>query len=146
MTRVFVSSVIDSSVDDVWNIIRDFNNLPGWLPVVSDSVIENGRASDSIGCVRSFHLNGAHLREQLVGLSDCDRAMRYIMLESPLPVTNYHARLSAAPVTDGNRAYVAWEAEFDVPEEHAAEVIDTLSKGVFSAGLDNLKNICRPRS
>jgi hypothetical protein len=53
----------------VWAVLRDFNSHVHWHPVVSESHIEDGLASDQVGCVRNFRLaDGAHLREQLLAL------------------------------------------------------------------------------
>ncbi len=42
MTAIFVSSVIDAPAADVWAIVRDFNGMPQWHPLIADSLIENG--------------------------------------------------------------------------------------------------------
>lgn len=140
MAKVFVSSIINAPADTVWQTVRDFNGLPEWHPAIRDSEIEQGRASDSVGCVRSFHLqDGGHIREQLTALSDPQRTMDYVILESPMPVSNYTATLSVRPVTDNNSCYVEWTAEFDVPGDKEQQTVDTVGNGVFKAGLDSLK-------
>ena len=60
MIRVYVSSVIDASADTVWSRVRDFNGLPQWHPAIADSRIENGEASDRVGCIRHFHQLAVH--------------------------------------------------------------------------------------
>lgn len=140
MAKVFVSSVIHAPADTVWQTVRDFNSLPEWHPGIRDSEIEGGRAGDSVGCVRSFHLeDGSHLREQLTALSDRERIMDYIILDSPLPVSNYAATLRVLPITDGNSSYVEWSAEFDVPADQAEETVKLVGDGVFQSGFDSLK-------
>ncbi len=69
MAKSYASTVIDAPADEVWARIRDFNGLPVWHGgMVASSEIEEGKAGDQVGGVRSFTLtNGAHLREQLVG-------------------------------------------------------------------------------
>jgi hypothetical protein len=49
VVRVYVSSIIDASADDVWARIRDFNALPQWHPDIADSRIENGEPVDKVG-------------------------------------------------------------------------------------------------
>ena len=56
MIRIYTSSVIDAPADSVWGVIRDFNALHLWHPLIADSRIENGLASDKVGCVRNFRL------------------------------------------------------------------------------------------
>ena len=101
MARVYISSVIDASAEKVWERVRDFNGLPSWHPRIRDSRIEEALPSDKVGCIRNFHLqNGDNLREQLVGLSDYDMFCSYVILESPMPITDYVATLRLTPITD----------------------------------------------
>ena len=118
MARVFVSSVINGRSDRVWARVRDFNGMPNWHPAIAESRIEGGEPSDKIGCVRDFRLrNGDRIREKLLGLSDYDMFCTYSILESPMGVENYVATLRLTPVTDGERTFVEWTAEFDCAPE-----------------------------
>ena len=140
MIRVYVSTVIDAPADAVWQSIRDFNGLPNWVPVVAESRIENYQPADKIGCVRNFRLkDGGVIREQLLALSDFDYACTYSILESPMGVENYVATLKLTPVTDGNRSFAEWSAEFDCDEGRERELTELIGTGVFQGGLDALK-------
>lgn len=140
MARVFVSSVIDAPAAKVWERVRDFNGLPRWHPRIRDSRIENGEPSDRIGCVRDFHLqNGDRIREKLLGLSDYDMFCTYAILESPMPLTNYVANLRLTPVTDGERTFAEWTAEFDCEPEVAEDLVNGIGTNVFLGGFDALK-------
>jgi len=140
MARVYVSSVIDAPAARVWEKVRDFNALPRWHPRIRESRIENGEPPDKVGCVRDFRLqNGDRLREKLLGLSDYDMFCTYAILESPMPLTNYMATLRLTPISDGNRTFIEWTAEFDCAAEAAAELVDGIGSNVFQAGFDALK-------
>jgi hypothetical protein len=140
MARVYVSSVIDAPVAKVWAKVRDFNALPRWVPAVRESRIENGEPADKVGCVRDFHLqNGDHLRERLLGLSDYDMFCTYSILESPMPLTDYIATLRMTPITDGDKTFAEWTAEFDCAPELAADLVSGIGTNVFQAGFDSLK-------
>ena len=140
MIRVYTSSVIDASADTVWSRIRDFNGLPQWHPGIADSRIENGEASDKVGCIRHFHTrDGGMIRERLLALSDYDYSCVYEILESPMGVENYVATLKLTPVTDGARCFAEWSAEFDCAEERERELVETIGQGVFQGGFDALK-------
>ena len=126
MARVYVSSVINARSDRVWARIRDFNGLPNWHPAIAESRIENGEPADKIGCVRDFRLrNGDRIRERLLGLSDHDLFCTYSILKSPMGVVNYVATLRLTPVTDGERTFAEWTAEFDCAPEREAELVAT---------------------
>ena len=140
MPRVYISSVIDAPAAKVWERIRDFNGLPRWHPRIRDSRIENGEPADRVGCVRDFHLqNGDRIREKLLGLSDYDMFCTYAILESPMPLTDYVATLRLTPVTDGNRTFAEWTAEFDCAEAAAEGLVTGIGNDVFQAGFAALK-------
>ena len=140
MVAVTISSVIDAPIEQVWARIRDFNGLPNWHPAIAESRIENGEPADKIGCVRDFRLrNGDRIREKLLGLSDHDLFCTYAILESPMGVTNYVATLRLTPVTDGDRTFAEWTAEFDCAPERETELVTNIGIGVFQGGFDSLK-------
>ena len=140
MARVYTSSVVAAPAAKVWQRIRDFNALPAWVPAVAESRIENGEPADKVGCVRDFRLrNGDRLREQLLGLSDYDMFCTYSILESPMGVENYVATVRLTPITDGDRTFCEWTAEFDCPPERETELVANIGGGVFQGGFDSLK-------
>jgi uncharacterized protein YndB with AHSA1/START domain len=141
MPRAYTSTVIDLPAERVWAAVRDFNGLATWWSgMITDCEIEEGKAGDQVGAVRSFHLkDGAHLRERLLGHSDAERTYSYNFEKTPFEVQNYHATLRVTPVTDGNKSFVEWWTTFDCSPEKSAEWIKTFSKGIFQAGLDALK-------
>ena len=140
MPRVYVSSVIEAPVARVWEKVRDFNGLPRWVPAVRESRIENGEPADRVGCVRDFRLqNGDRLREQLLGLSDYEYFCTYSILESPMVLTNYVATLRLTPITDGDRSFAEWSAEFDCATEAADDLVSNIGQNVFLAAFTALK-------
>ena len=140
MARAYVSSVINASADKVWDRVRDFNGMPKWHPRIRDSRIEEAVPSDKVGCIRNFNLqNGDNIREQLLGLSDYDMFCTYAILESPMPLTDYVATLRLTPVTEGDRCFIEWSAEFDCAPENEADLVSGISTNVFQGGFDALK-------
>jgi hypothetical protein len=139
--KVYTSSVIDAAADAVWAHVRDFNGRPKWHPAIVDSRIEGNWPSDRIGCIRNFQLrDGGNIREQLLTLSDYDYQCTYSILESPMGVANYVATFKLTPVTDGNRTFAEWSAEFDTPPSQERKLADLIGQGVFQAGFDALKS------
>ncbi len=140
MARVYISSVIGAPSDRIWQTVRDFNALPDWVPAVRESRIEGGQPSDQVGCVRAFRLeDGGFLRERLLALSDYDYSVTYSILESPMGVENYIATLKLVPVTDGDRTFAEWTAEFDCDPAAEAELVANIGNNVFQAAFDALK-------
>lgn len=140
MARVYASSVVNASAARVWARVRDFNGLSNWHPAIAESRIENGEPADKVGCIRNFSLrNGDRLREQLLGLSDYDMFCTYSILDSPMPLTNYVATLRLTPITDQDRTFVEWSAEFDCAPDKEGELVANIGGGVFQGGFDALK-------
>ncbi len=140
MARVYTSSVINASAARVWARVRDFNGLSNWHPAIAESRIENGEPADKVGCVRNFSLrNGDRLREQLLGLSDFDMFCTYSILDSPMPLTNYVATLRLTPITDQDRTFIEWSADFDCAPDREGELLSNIGGGVFQGGFDALK-------
>ena len=54
-------------------------------------------------------------------------------------VENYIATLKLSPITDGNRSFAEWTAEFDCAPARAKELAQNIGQGVFQAGFDALK-------
>ncbi|CAH1666472.1 SRPBCC family protein [Chelatococcus asaccharovorans] len=140
MANVTVSSIIEAPIDAVWEVIRDFDGLPGWHPRMVESVIEAGPVADRVGCVRRLTLvNGAVLRERLLALSDHDHSIRYAIEETPQPISNHVATLRLARVTDGERTFVEWSATFDAPSGEAEKIAAAMGENVFQGGFNALK-------
>jgi hypothetical protein len=140
MVRVYISSVIDAAADTVWSRIRDFNALPLWHPAIADSRIENGEPADRVGCIRHFHTrDGGTIRERLLALSDYDYSQSYEILESPMGVAHYVATLKLTPITDGQRCFAEWSAEFECAEGREQALSEQIGNGVFQGGFDALK-------
>lgn len=140
MVKVYASSVIAAPAEQVWRVVRDFNALPDWHPAIADSRIESGLPSDRVGCVRNFNLkDGGNIRERLLSLSDFDLTFSYEILVSPMGVENYVATVKLTPVTDGNRTFAEWSAEFDCAPGRERELAELVGNGVFQGGFDALK-------
>lgn len=138
--QVHVSSVLDANVDEVWKLVRGFNAMPQWNPGVVASRIEEDRDPDSVGCVRNFQLrDGSTVRERLLSLCDTRHHFAYSMLDSELGLLDYVAEFSLRPVTDGDRTYVTWSANFRTRPGQETEKADLVANGVFQNAFDALK-------
>jgi hypothetical protein len=54
-------------------------------------------------------------------------------------VEKYIATLKLTPITDGNRCFAEWTAEFDCAPGREAELARMIGQGVFQGGFDALK-------
>jgi NADPH:quinone reductase-like Zn-dependent oxidoreductase len=124
--------------------LRDFNSHWAWHPAVGESSIENGEASDQVGCVRNFFLkDGNHIREQLLALSDRDYVSTYCILDATLPMKHYVATVQLKHVTNGDRTFWHWQSTFDVPRGREQEFEALVGKGVYEGGFEGLRAFLR---
>jgi hypothetical protein len=140
VAHIYVSSVIDAPVEEVWAIARDFTGH--WhSSVIVDPSIEGGLPADQVGCVRAFRLeDGGKLREVLVGLSDEQHEFSYRILESPLPVEDYLASVRFLPVTTSGATFGEWTVDFRVSPDEEQSTVDTV-RGVFEKGFADIANL-----
>ena len=115
MARSFYSVVLDHTADEVWAFIRSFGDY-AWAGVISETIIEDGKAGDQVGAIRRVQAGERLIRQQLLAHSDLDRSYVYTFLE-PAPVRNYQATIAVLPLVETNRAFVQWSATFDCAED-----------------------------
>jgi NADPH:quinone reductase len=142
LTRVVIrrSTVVGAPVEAVWAILRDFNGHHAWHPAVSTSTIENGEASDQVGCVRNFRLkDGSRVREQLLFLSDAKRSFSYCILEAQAPLRNYMASVRLRPVTSDDSCFLEWRASFEPPPQERVRLERFVREDIMDAGFVGLR-------
>jgi len=141
MATSYASTMIGAPVDDVWARIRDFNGLSTWFSeMIKDSEIEDGKAADQVGCVRSFTLaDGTHIRERLLAFSDAERTYTYNFEKTPFDVDNYRATMRVTPITDGGGTFLEWWTTFDCNRDEQDHWTAFFAGEVFQGGFDALK-------
>jgi hypothetical protein len=114
MAKSYYSTVFEQPADELWRVIRDFNNYPVWVDGAGESAIEDGKTGETVGAVRNVLYNGARRRQKLLALSDVERTQTYAFDGvAPMSVWNFQATIRVTPVVDGDRAFVEWWATFD---------------------------------
>nr|WP_244643115.1 SRPBCC family protein [Bradyrhizobium symbiodeficiens] len=118
MTQAYYSAVLDRPLDDVWSLIRDFNNYPAYIDGVSESEIEDDKRGDEVGAIRRFCYLGNWIRQRLVDHSDEQRTLTYAGLDAlpypqdagsrtPAP-TRYQGTIQLRPIAEGDRTLIEW--------------------------------------
>ena len=126
MMKVSYSTVFEQTADQVWAIIRDFNSYPAWVSSVTESHIEEGRAGDAVGAIRSFEEYGTRIRQRLLAHSDLHRSYVYGSCETLGAMTSYQGTARVIPIVDGNRAFLEWSVTFDCPTEEQVKCVKSL--------------------
>src|ERR1700722_11533618 len=100
MVEVRRSTIGAAPIEDVWELLRDFNGHEHWHSAVAESAIEGEAGGDPVGAVPNFRLaDGGRIREQLLALSDAETSFSYCILEAPVRLRNYVAEVRLRPVT-----------------------------------------------
>jgi hypothetical protein len=123
----------------VWTIVSDFCSIQEWHPAVAKC--EESKEGDET--FRTLTLkDGGVIKEKLTG-SD-ETSYSYAIVESPLPVKNYSAKLWVEEDDrDPDRTVIHWDATFDAngaSDEDATKVI----RDIFQAGLKGIKQKAMP--
>ena len=136
-SKVFCSSVINGPLAAVWERVRDFAALGNWHPDVTAMHMLGGVRADKISGVRAFDMGG-HLHERLTYLSDREHAFRYTIEQSPMPWLDYHAGARFYPVTDANRTFAVWTADWTAAPNDDVGLIPGIHTNVFQKAFDTL--------
>lgn len=138
MSKVYCSAVVDAPVEKVWEIVREFNGLPEWHPMVTKSTIGNDLIGSAVGCVRTIELtDGGHMKERLLALNDLDHSSTFTIVNSALPLAHYLSELRLHRVTADERTFVEWVGQFDVADAEEREVSHAIMT-LYHAGLEAL--------
>ena len=132
MTKVSMNTKLNVSADEAWRLIGGFNTLPDWHPAVEKSELTEE------GQTRTLSLaGGGTMVEKLEKMDDGSRTYTYSIVDSPLPVANYHATIKVSG--EGDDCTIEWTGEFD-PVGAEDEAVDAI-RGIYQAGLDNLNKM-----
>lgn len=130
MTKVYYSTVLEQTADQVWAVIRDFNSYPVWVASVTESHFEDGKSGDTVGAIRKFVEYGARIRQRLRAHSDLDRSYTYESCEPLGAITSYQGTGRVTPIVEGNRAFVEWSVTFDCPAEEQENCTKSLEEAM----------------
>ncbi|MCW2274504.1 SRPBCC family protein [Rhodoblastus acidophilus] len=141
---------IDKPVEKVWAVMGDYDALSKWHPVVASSVADKG---NEVGSVRHLVLKAPGDPSFDEVLDKYDVAGHSYKYEIPkvdpkiLPVNNYASTITVLDNGKGGST-VEWKGAFyrgymlnDPPEELNDESSVKAVRGVYRAGLDNLKKM-----
>ena len=136
---VYISDVIDAPIEKVWGIMRDFNGMPSYHPGIKKSIIEGGQPSDQLGCVRHLTLADGFVRETLLCLDDRNYVFTYEIIGGTLSVRGYVAGVRLHRITEGNRTFAEWWADFEVVGGANREaMIAQIGNNVFRLGFKSV--------
>lgn len=153
------SVVINAPADKVWNMVKDFGGMDKWHPAVKDVEMQG----DNMRVLTLNAEGNPTITEELDEIKEERRTLVYKIEEMSvvktiefnsqevpyytLPVTNYKSWISVSETDAGTK--VKWRGKFyrsfmnnpPVPEGQSDDDAVAAITGVYTAGLNNLKNI-----
>jgi len=127
--------LVNAPAEAVWALIGGFQALDRWHPaVLASTLLGNGKDE---GDIRVLTLgDDVHIVEKLEVYDETTMSLQYAILESPLPVGNYHATITVKSIAD-NEAEVSWQSTFNAVGASNDEVKKIISD-IYLAGLNSL--------
>ena len=108
----------------IWEHAGGFCAIKTWHPAVADCV--EGKEGDVVFRMLTLK-DGGKIKEKLTGTEDISYS--YEIIESPLPVKNYKAKLWMEVDDEPDRSVIYWQADFDADgasDDEAKEKVTTL--------------------
>ena len=125
--------------DLVWQWIRDFNGLPGWVPGIRASRLEGS----GIGTVRHLDISargGQWASERLDAFDEEERTVVYSIVDASLPLKNYTSTMRVIAGKGGTSCRLDWSAIFEAKDASDEEAVGFVT-GAYEAGSVNLKSL-----
>lgn len=127
------SATVNASADQVWSVLRNFNDMAWAEGIVESLESTNGKAGTEIGAQRL--LNGA-ITETLQSFDDDARAFSYSIDDGPDvlaadKVAGYIGKVRVAPVTETGQAFVEWSSDWDSAQGDVKGFCDPLYAGLL---------------
>ncbi|MDP3744057.1 MAG: SRPBCC family protein [Methylotenera sp.] len=142
--KVDKSITIKADPAKVWALVKDFGNMQKWHPAVVSTKLEK-KGDDTF---RTLTLkDGGAIVEKLRGADDADMKIRYEIITSPLPLTDYNAFMLVTKGVNSGETNVQWVGRFyrlyklnpPIPAGQDDESALNAINGIFDAGLAGLK-------
>ena len=123
----------------VWAIASEFCSIKDWHPAVADC--QESKEGDAT--FRTVTLKDSGKIKEKLDASD-DTSYSYEIVEGPLPVKNYQAKLWVEPdERDPSRTVIHWDATFDANGASDDDAKKAISD-IFTAGLKGIKQKAMP--
>lgn len=127
------SVIINAAPDQVWAVLRDFNDM-SWADGIVESVENtNGTGGTEVGATRV--VNGA-ITETLQSFDDASMAFSYSIDDGPDvlardKMAGYVGKARVAPITATGQSFVEWSSDWDSAQGDVKGFCDPLYAGLL---------------
>lgn len=127
MATARVNDELDASIDEVWELVKDFGDLSAWAPDGKVLDVE-GEGIGAIRRVQSGDGSGAIFKERCEAIDPDAYSFSYAVLESPLPMRDYVAVVKLSELGP-KRSGIDWSSEFEPVGAPEAELVQAIQAG-----------------
>lgn len=144
--KVEKTIVIKAEPAKVWAIVKDFGGIHKWHPAIASTKLEK-KGGDTF---RALTLKGGGvINEKFRSADDDTMKLKYEIVDSPLPFTDYNSIISVAAGPNTGETVVSWTGRFyrlyklnpPIPEGQDDKTAVDAVTGIYDAGLANLKKV-----
>ncbi|HSI37971.1 MAG TPA: SRPBCC family protein [Methylotenera sp.] len=130
----------------VWAIVKDFGNMQKWHPAIASDKLEK-KGADTY---RTLTLKtGGTIYEKLRSIDEADMKIKYEIVESQLPFTDYNSTMTVTKGENAGETTVTWVGRFyrlyklnpPIPAGQDDKTATDAVTGIYDAGLANLKKV-----
>ncbi len=127
------SAIINASADQVWSVLRNFNDMSWADEIVESLESTNNKGGTEVGAQRL--LNGA-ITETLLSFDDDSMAFSYSIDDGPEvlskeQVAGYVGKARVAPITATGKAFVEWSSDWENARGDVKGFCDPLYAGLL---------------
>jgi hypothetical protein len=142
--KVDKSITIKADPAKVWALVKDFGNMQKWHPAVASTKLEK-KGADTF---RTLVLkDGGNIVEKFRSADDADIKLKYEIVTSPLPLTDYNSFMVVSKGANAGETNVRWVGRFyrlyklnpPIPAGQDDESALNAINGIFDAGLAGLQ-------
>lgn len=126
--------VINATAAEVWDFAGGWTGLDVLAPEAIQNAVSNG---NTVGSFRDVNLKGGGVVHETM-VDKGPTSYSYIIIESPLPVSNYKSTISVKDIGNGQSLF-SWKSNFiaeGVSDEEAVKIFD----GLYQGAIDVLKS------
>ena len=123
---------VAASPEKVWQTIGNFCGIADWHPAITKCMPgeQDGKPTRLLTLK-----NGATILEQQTARSDPTMRYSYTMLQTPLPVSDYHSTILVTKKGSGSE--ITWKGTFDAKGASDADATKAI-QGIYDSGLASL--------
>ena len=139
MGKCYNSTVVDASIDEVWEMIKDFHQLSWGDKVITKVDIVGEVSGTEVGAKRILN---EVFHETLLSVDNKNFSFTYSIDDGPGPVSkdsvsNYVGKVSLYPVTDSGETFVEWISTYESDSDSA---VGDFCNPIYAVLLSSLKS------